>query len=117
MVVGAGIHFQHDGPPLGQADGGLEALGQPLLGLGPHAQAVDHHVYAVLFGFLQRRDAVDVQHLAVHAHPHETLGLQVGQFVLETALAVAHQRRQNRQPAFGRQGQRDVHHLADALRL
>jgi hypothetical protein len=58
-VLGAGVHLQRHRAAVGQAQRGLEALGQALLDLGLDLDAVDDHVDRVLLGFLQLGQVVD----------------------------------------------------------
>ena len=110
-------HGADDRQSLGQRDGGLKGLGQALLEVLPHADAVHDHLDAVFAPQLERRDLVEFVHHAVDPRADETLGAQLLDQLQVLALAAAHHRRQQHQPgAFG-QAQHVVHHLADGLRL
>ena len=84
---------------------------------GPHDQAVDHHLDIVLALLVQCRRLGDLDHLAVDLDPLEAALLQVGQLLLELALAAARDRRQQVEPGALRQGQHAIHHLRDRLAL
>ena len=47
QVLGRAIHLHYEGAPIGQPQGRLETFCQPLAGVGPYFQAVDHHVDVV----------------------------------------------------------------------
>jgi len=117
QVLGAAVHLQRNGAAIGQAQRGLEALGQALLGVGAHLEPVHHHIQVVLFVLGQRRHAIGLQHLAIEAKAHITLCLQFGQGVGELALACPRNRGQYHQFGVLGQGQRCVDHLAHRLRL
>ncbi|MNL50036.1 hypothetical protein D3C87_1730170 [compost metagenome] len=111
------VHVQRQRAAVGQLQRGFEAFRQALLAFRLDAQPVDDDVDVVLFGFLQRRHAVDFHQLPVHAQAHIALRLQAGAFVLEAAFLAARNGRQHGQPRFGRPTQHRVNHLADGLRL
>ncbi len=111
------IHFHGDGAAVGQPQRRFEALGQPLLHVGTHAQAVDHDVDVVLLGLLQLRQGVVLTGLPIDAEPDVAVRLHFREQLDELALAVAHHRRHDHQARFGRQRQHCVHHLRHRLRL
>jgi hypothetical protein len=69
-VLAAAVELQREGAPIGDAQRGLEALGQPLRHVGAHAQAVDDDVDVVLLGLLQLGQGVGLDHRAVDAEAH-----------------------------------------------
>jgi len=75
--------------------------------------AVDDHVDVVLLGLLERRQVGHLHRGTVHAKAHIALRLQVLEELHELALAVAHHRREQQQPALVGHGQHGVDHLAD----
>ena len=89
----AGIHLHRQGTPIGVAQRGLETFGQALLGVGADLQTVDHDLDGVLLVLVELGHRVDLVHLAVDPHPHETLGAQFGEQLEILALAPHHQRR------------------------
>ena len=125
QMLAAAVHLQRNGAAIGQAQRGLETLGQALALLGQrfvitraaHLDAVDHHVDVVLFGLFQRGHVRRLQHLAAHAKAHVARRLHLRQQIGELAFFAARHGRQHHQlRAFG-QGQHGIHHLADGLRL
>ena len=119
------IHLDREGAAVGDAQRRLEALGQALAqrrGLrgvtqGRHLDAVDDDVDVVLFRLLQLRHVDGVVGLTVDAEADVALRLHLLEQLDELSLAVAHDRREHHQARLGRQRQRRVDHLADALRL
>ena len=125
-VLGAPlVHLDRERAPVGDAQRRLEALGEALaqrrggggVARGGHLDAVDDDVDVVLLGLLQLRHVGGVDGRAVDAEAHVALRLHLLEQLDELALAVAHDRREHHQPRLGRQRERRVDHLADALRL
>jgi len=111
------VHLDGDGPAIGQPQRGLEALGQPLLHVGPNPKPVDHHVDVVLLGLLELGQPVEFIRFPVDPKTHIAARLHLGEEVDELALAVARHRGQHHEPRFRRQRQHRVDHLRDRLRL
>ena len=51
-VLDAAVHVQHHRAAIGQAQSGLKTFCQACGHVGPHFQAVNHHINIVLFFFL-----------------------------------------------------------------
>ena len=120
LALGGRVHLERDRAAVGDAQRGLEALGQALPDAGAALQAVDHDVDVVLLGLLQpgqRVGLVDLAGpaLAADAETHVAARLHVGEQLAELALAVAHHGRQQHQPRALGQRQHRVDHLAHAL--
>ena len=117
----AAVHLQGDHAAAGvgatRAQGGLETLGQALLGVGTHLEAVDHHVDVVALVLLQRGQGMGLVDLAVDAKAHIALGLHLREQLGELSLLVARQRPQHHEARVLGQGQGRIHHLADGLGL
>ena len=64
QVFAAAVHLQRDRAAVGDAQGRLEALREPLLDVGLAAQAVDDDVDVVLVVLLQRRQGLGLDDLA-----------------------------------------------------
>ena len=122
QVFLAAVHFQRNGAAIGQAQRGLEALGQTLLDLGLDLHAVDDDVDGVLLGLLQLGQVIDLVDLgrpgaALDAEAHEALGLHLLEQVGMFALAVGYHGRHDHQLGVFRQRQYGIDHLRDRLRL
>ena len=124
-VLHAAVEVEHQGAAIGQAQRGLEALGQALAqGVGcavfghlvAHLEAVDHHVDVVLFGFLQRGQGVGFDHLAVDPKAHKALRLHLRKQVNVFAFFLSRHGCQHHQTGLVGHGQHGVHHLRHALR-
>jgi hypothetical protein len=119
------VHLDGEGAALGDAQRRLEAFGEALaqrrgaggIVCGRHLDAIDDDVDVVLLGLLQLRHVGGVDRLAVDAKAHVALRLHLLEQLDELALAIAHDRGEHHQSRPGRQGQRRVDHLADALGL
>ena len=70
----------------------------------------------MLLALRKLRDAVDVVHLPVHAHAHESLRAQILEQIQVLALAFDHQRREDHQARVLGKLQDMVDHLRHALR-
>ncbi len=93
----------------------LEAVRKPRRDVGPHHDAVHHHVDVVLDLLVERGRIRDLVEFAVYLHALEAALLQVGELLAILALAAADHRREQVKPrAFG-QRQHAVHHLAHDL--
>jgi hypothetical protein len=112
-----GAQFQRNRAAFGQAQRGLEALGQALLHVGARAQAVDHHVDVVLLGLLELGEVVVFVGLAIDAKAHVARGLHLGEELQELAFLLARHGRQDQQARLVGNGQRRIDHLRDGLRL
>ena len=88
------------------------AFREPRRDVGPHHDAVDHHVDVVLELLVERRRVGDLVELAVDLHALEAALHEVGELLAVLALAAAHHRRQQIEPRA--LGQR--HHPVDHLR-
>ncbi len=108
--------FGH-GDAVGQAQRGLQAVGQALFQPRLGDDAVHHHVDVVLDLLLERRHVLDGVELAVHLQALEALALQVGDLLAVLALAPADHRGQQEQARALGQGHDLVDHLADGLAL
>ena len=80
----------HAGQPVRQAQGGFKALGEALLEVIAHLEAVDHHVDVVLLLAVQHRHVVQFIHRAVDPHAHEALRTRLLEPFGMFALAVTH---------------------------
>ena len=120
MLIQAAVcaHRRNDGQPLGQSQGGLEALCQALLQALAHPKAIDHrfNVVFVAQAKLGQR-AIEVDQFTIDAGAHKALGPQALQQLHVLTLAVAHQGCQQHQRTAFRQGHGAVDHLRDGLRF
>ena len=121
----AAVHVEHHRPAVGQAQGGLEGLGQALLDRRADLDAVDDHVDRVLLVLAQRQGVlVQVDHprctvaaFGAHAHPHEPLRAKVLEQFDMLSLAAGHQGREDHHAGVRRLRERGVDHLGDRLGL
>ena len=113
----AAIHFDCERAPVRMAQRGLERLGQSLLDLGAHLEAVDHNVDRVLHVARELGREVQFVYLAVDTHARESLRAQFFEQILLLTLAAGDHRGDDHQPRIHRQGQRVVDHLRHGLRL
>ena len=97
---------------VGEPQRRLERFREPRRDIGPHHQAVHHHVEVVLELLVERRGVGDLVELAVDLHPLEAALHVVGELLAVLALAAAHHGREQIEP--GALGQR--HHPVDHLR-
>ncbi len=109
------VHGRHQDDAAGESQRRLERLGEALLQIVTHLEAVHHHLDGVLLLQLQGRGIREITHLPVDAGTDITLGRQVLQQLDVLPLAVAHHGGQQHQFAPLRLGQHLVHHLADGL--
>ena len=115
-MLAAGVHLDRDRAPVAVAERRLERLGEALLELGRHLQAVDDDLDRVLGRLRDLRHRVDLVDLAVDANPHEALRAELDQELDVLALAVRHDGREDRELRLGRQRERRVDHLRDRHR-
>ena len=90
---------------------------EPRAHVGPHHDAIDHHVDVVLELLVERRRVPDLVELAVDLEPLKALLLQLGELLAVLALAAARDRREQIKPRAFRQRQHAVDHLAHGLAL
>ncbi|SCF99209.1 hypothetical protein GA0115255_114852 [Streptomyces sp. Ncost-T6T-2b] len=98
VVLGEVDEVEHD-HAAGEAERGLDRVGQPALGAVLDGEAVDDHLDGVLLLLLERGRLGELDGLAVDPGPAVALGLEVGEEVDELALALAHQRREDLEAA------------------
>ena len=115
-VQGRAVHGRDDGDIVGQIEGGLEGLRQPVLQVRAHLEAVHHHLDGVLLVLVQLRGVVHIVDTAVHPHADKALGAQLVEQMQVLALLLANHRGQQHQLAAFLHGQHLIHHLADGLR-
>ena len=97
--------------PVGERDGGLDRVGEPLAEIRLHHQPVDDDGDVVLVLLVEHDLLVEAAQLAVDLDPAEALGPQLLELLAVLALASAHDRRHHHEPrAFDQ-----LHHLVDDL--
>jgi hypothetical protein len=101
--------------PVGQVEGGLDALGEPLVDPGLRHQPVDHHLDGVLVVAVEADVLGEVPHLPVDPGPGEALGGQVLQQRLVLAFPAPHHRGQHLEPGPLLQLQHPVDDLGGGL--
>ena len=112
-VIGTlGIH-----DAVGESQGGLERIREPLFQAGFHHNAVHHRLNLMFQLFVQRRDLVDLIEFAIDFRPRVTFALQFGQLLFVFALAIADHRGEQQQLGALLHGHHAVNHLRHALRL
>src|SRR6185437_8008610 len=116
QMLDVAVHLDRDRAPVAVAQRRLERFGDPLLEVGAHAQPVDDDLDRVLGVLGELRHDVDLVHLAVDAHAHETLGAELDEKLDLLALAVDDRRREDHQPRFLRQPEDCIDHLRDRHR-
>ena len=116
VPIGALIHGEYPGVPLGELQGRLEGLGQALLEPRLYPEAVHHDFYAVLALFFQAGAVVQIEHLAVDTGAYESSGGQGLEDRQVFSLPIIDDRRQQHGPRPFGQGHDVVHHLAHRLR-
>lgn len=109
------VHGRHQDDAAGESQRRLERLGEALLQIVTHLEAVHHHLDGVLLLQLQGRGIREIAHLPVDAGTDITLGRQVFQQLDVLPFAIAHHGGQQHQLGAFRLGQHLVHHLADGL--
>jgi len=117
FLAGFAFHRRHQRDAVGQAQRGLEGLGQALLQVGTHLETVDHDLDGVLLLLVQLGQVVEFVELAVDPRADEALGAHFLEHREVLALALANDRREQHQ--LGALGHRQylIDHLADGLRL
>ncbi len=108
-LAAIGVLDLHD--PLGQADGGLDRVGEALAQVGPHDEPIDHDRDVVLVLLVELDVLLEPAQLAVHLHAREALGAELLEELPVLTLAPAHDRRQHHEAGVLRQH----HHLVDDL--
>ena len=103
------------GRAFAEPERGFEGLREPLLEIGADFQAVDDGIDRMLLLGVELRHGVELDVLAVHARPHETLAAQLLDHLQVLALAAGNDRREQCQCSAFRQCQHLVHHLAHGL--
>ncbi len=103
--------------PVRQLERGLETLGEPRRHVGPHDDAVDHHLDVVLELLVERRRVGDLVELPVDLEPLEAALHVVGDLLAVFAFPPAHDRRGEVEPRALGQGEHAVDHLAHRLAL
>ena len=106
-----------DDQPVGEAEPGLQAVGEAAAEGGRDHHAVHHHLDVVLALLVEGRRRVDVVNLAVDLDPGEALLEEVRELLAVLALAAADHRGQQVEPCARRHGHDAVHHLAHGLAL
>ena len=99
---------------VGQLQGQFQGVGEPGPQVGLDHQPVHHGLDGVAAVFVQRRQFLQFQDLAVDPHPAVALVAQTFQELLVLALAVHHHRGQEGEAAAFRQAHNLVDHLGDA---
>ena len=89
------VHEVEHHDAVGQAQGGLDRIGQPLFGSRLHREPVDDHLDIVLLLFLQLRRIGERIHHPVDAHPGITLGVELVEQIDEFPLAGPDHRRED----------------------
>ncbi len=108
----------HDGDgheALGERQRGLHGVGQAVAKVGLHGEPVDHHLDRVLELLVELDLFLEQPLLAVHLHARESLAAQLLEEILVLALAVAHDRRVDRELRAFREPQHLVDDGLDAL--
>ena len=105
----------HHGQAVGKPQRGLERFREPGCDVGPHHQAIHHHVEVVLELLVERRGVRDLVEPAVDLHPLEAALHVVGELLAVLALAAAHHGRQQIEPRALGQRQHPVDHLRNRL--
>ncbi len=98
-VLGVEVDEVEDHEPPGQAERGLDGVGQPSLGRLLHREAVDDDLDRVLELLVERRRLVERVRLAVHPRPAEALLLELAEQLDVLALATPDDGREHLEPA------------------
>ena len=96
--------------------GGFNRVGQAGGNVGPHHKPVDDDLDGVIEIAVQRRHRFERHHLAVNAHPHEAVPLDLLQFLAVRPFAMTHHRRQDEQPVSLGKLQHAIHDVLHRLR-
>ena len=115
-MLDAAVHVHGQRAPVAVAQRGFVGLGQPLLQVGLHLEAVDDDLDRVLDALGELRHRVDLVYLAVDAHADEALGAELDEHLEVLALAVDEDGRQDHQLRAVRERQRRIDHLRDGHR-
>ena len=99
----------------GEIERRLDRIGQAVAEIGPHDDAIHHHVDVVLVFLVERRRLGDLVELAVDLDPLETLLLQLLQFLAVLALAAARDGRHQVEPRALGHRLDAIDHLRDGL--
>ncbi len=86
-VLGVQVDEVEDHQPAGEAERGLDGVGQPALGRRLDCQPVDHHLDRVLLLLVERRRVVERMQVPVDPGAGEPLGLQLPEQVDVLPLA------------------------------
>ena len=114
VVLGQVDEVQHD-DPAGQAERGLDRVGEPLLGAALDGQPVHHHLDGVLLLLLELRRVGQRVYDAVHPGAGVPLGLQLAEQVEVLALAAPHHRCEHLEPGALLHGEDPVDDLLRGL--
>ena len=101
--------------PVGELQRLLERIREPRADVGPHHDAVDHHVDVVGELLVERRHFGDLVELSIDLDALVALLEELGELLAVFALAAAYHRRQQIEPRAVRQRQNAVDHLTDGL--
>ena len=113
-MLAASREFRHR-EAVGELQRLLERVREPRRDVGPHHDAVDHHVDVVVELLVERRHVGDLVEFAVDLHALVAALQELGELLAVLALAAAHHRRQQVEPRAFRQRQDAVDHLRDGL--
>ena len=116
-VVGVQFNKVEADKAVGKLERRLHGIRQALLLAGLDGEAVHHHVDVVLDLLFQLRRVRELVGLPVHVHARVALRRQVGEEVLELALALAHNRREHLELGALFQLEHAVHDLLRGLAL
>ena len=115
--VGVRVRKLRDRQPVGELERLLERIRQARGDVGPHHQAVDHHVDVVVEFLVERRHRADLVERAVDLDALVALAHELGELLAVLALPAAHHRRQEIKPRALGQRHDAVDHLRDGLAL
>src|SRR5207244_30525 len=111
-AVGHGLDLDH---AVGQAQRGLERVGEPRAEAVAHDETVDDHLDRVLALFVELDLLAELADGAVHPDAREPLALEVEEQLLVFALAPADDRRQHQEPGARRLRHDAIDHLLPRL--
>ncbi len=104
-----------DGDSLGEIEGRLERIGEPVAEIGGDDDPIDDDRDVVLQVLVERPDLVELQHLAVDLDPLKAALPQIDEFLAVFALAPARDRGEQIEPRSLRHRHDPVDHLRDGL--